>query len=82
MSDQENVKAAIETTLSNPKVSSVVAAITGTSGAAGLMSDIHFILSCISLSIGCLVGLYTLYILHIKAKIYKRMQEDNESLKE
>jgi len=82
MSDQENVKAAVETTLSNPKVSSIIAAITGTSGAAGLMSDIHFILSSISLAIGCLVGLYTLYILHIKAQIYKRMREDKESLKD
>lgn len=82
MSEQENIKAAVETTLSNPKVSSVVAAITGTSGAAGLMSDIHFILSSISLAIGCLVGLYTLRILHIKSKILKRMEQNGESLKD
>lgn len=82
MSEQENIKAAVETTLSNPKVSSVVAAITGTSGAAGLMSDIHFILSSASLGIGCLVGLYTLRILHIKSKILKRMEQNGESLKD
>jgi hypothetical protein len=82
MSEQENIKAALETTLSNPKVSSVVAAITGTSGAAGLMSDIHLLLSSISLAIGCLVGVYTLRILHIKGKILKRMERDGESLKD
>lgn len=82
MSDQGNVKAAIETALSNPKVSTVVAAVTGTSGAAGLMSDIHFILSSLSLGIGCLVGLYTLRILHIKSKILKRMEQNGESLKD
>lgn len=82
MNDQETVKSALETALSNPKVSSVIAALTGSSGAAALLSQIHTIVGIISLAIGCLVGIYTLRILHIKGKILKRMEQNGESLKE
>lgn len=82
MNDQETVKSALETALSNPKVSSVIAALTGSSGAAALLSQIHTIVGIISLAIGCLVGVYTLRILHIKGKILKRMEQNGESLKE
>lgn len=82
MNDQETVKSALETALSNPKVSSVIAALTGSSGAAALLSQIHTIVGILSLAIGCLVGVYTLRILHIKGKILKRMEQNGESLKE
>ena len=82
MSDQENVKTALETAVSNPKVSSIVAALTGSSGAAAFMSEIHTAMGIVSLTIGCFVGIYTLNILHIKRKILKRMERDGESLKE
>lgn len=82
MNDQETVKSALETALSNPKVSTVIAALTGSSGAAALLSQIHTIIGILSLAIGCLVGIYTLRILHIKGKILKRMEKNGESLKE
>lgn len=82
MNDQETVKSALETALSNPKVSSVIAALTGSSGAAALLSQIHTIVGILSLAIGCLVGIYTLRILHIKGKILKRMEQNGESLKD
>ncbi len=81
MNDQ-SIKSALETALSNPKVASIIAALTGSSGAASLLSQIHTLFGVISLAIGCMVGLYTLRILHIKGKIYKRMERDGESLKE
>jgi len=82
MNDQENVKTALETALSNPKVSSIIAALTGSSGAAALLSEIHTLVGIISLTIGCFVGLYTLRILHIKGKILKRMEKNGEPLKD
>ena len=82
MNDQETVKSALETALSNPKVSSVIAALTGSSGAAALLSQIHTIVGILSLAIGCLVGVYTLRVLHIKGKILRRMEQNGESLKE
>lgn len=78
----ENIRSALETVLSNTKISAAIAALTGTSGAASLLSDIHSFFGVVSLAIGCLVGLYTLRILHIKGKIYKRMEQNGENLKE
>lgn len=82
MSDQENVKVALEAVASNPKVASIIAASNITMGAASILNDIQTVLGLISLAIGCLVGLYTLRILHIKGKILKRMEQNGESLKE
>jgi hypothetical protein len=82
MSDQEGVKTALETVASNPKVASGVAAITSSMGAASLLSEIHTVLGVISLAIGCVVGIYVLRINAIKRKIYERMYENGESLKE
>ena len=82
MSEQESVKAALETALSNPKVSSLIAALTGSSGAAALFSSLNSILGGVSLAIGCVVGVYTIRILRLKGKILERMHRDGESLKE
>lgn len=82
MSEQESVKAALETALSNPKVSGVIAALTGSSGAAAVFGSIHSILGSVSLAIGCVVGIYTLRILRIKHRIMERMERDGESLKD
>lgn len=82
MSEQESAKAALEAVASNPKVASVVAAATASMGATSLVSQIHTILGVISLAIGCIVGLYVLRINAIKRKIYERMYENGESLKE
>jgi hypothetical protein len=82
MSEKETVQNAIETALSSPKVSSVIAALTGSSGAAALFTSLNSFLGAVSLGIGCLVGLYTIRILSIKGKILERMERDGESLKE
>lgn len=82
MSDKETVQSAIETALSSPKVSAIVAALTGSSGAAALLAQLNSFLGAISLTIGCLVGIYTIRILRIKGKILDRMERDGESLKE
>ena len=82
MSEQESIKGALETVASNPKVASIVAALTGSSGAAALLSEIHSVLGAVSLLIGCVVGIYVLRINSIKRKIYQRMYENGESLKE
>lgn len=81
MTEQESVKAALETALSNPKISGLVAAMTGSSGAAALFASLNSFLGAVSLGIGCLVGLYTLRILRIKGRILERMERDGESLK-
>lgn len=82
MGDQENVKAALEAVASNPKVASIVAAANITMGAASILNDIQTVLGLISLAIGCGVGLYAFRIQQIKHKIYQRMLENGESLKE
>lgn len=82
MSEQESVKAALETALSNPKVSGVVAMLTGSSGAAAIVSELNTILGAISLLISCGVGLYTIRILRLKGRILERMERNGESLKE
>jgi hypothetical protein len=78
----EGVKAALEAVASHPKVASGVAAATTAMGAASLLSQIQTVLGLISLAIGCVVGVYVLRINHIKHKIYERMYEKGESLKE
>lgn len=82
MSDKETVQSAIETALSSPKVSTIIAALTGSSGAAALLAQLNSFLGAISLTIGCLVGIYTIRILRVKGKILDRMERDGESLKE
>jgi hypothetical protein len=82
MSEQESAKAAVETALSNPKVSGIVAALTSSSGAAALFSSLNSVLGAISLALGCVVAVYTIRILHTKSKIYDRMHREGESLKE
>lgn len=82
MSETENVRQALESAASNPKVASTVAAATAAMGTVSLMSEIQTLLGMISLTIGCIVGLYVLRINSIKYKIYKRMWEDEESFKE
>lgn len=82
MNNPESVKSALETVASNPKVASSVAAFTGSSGVVALLSEIHTVLGAISLLIGCVVGIYVLRINAVKHKIYKRMYDNGESLKE
>jgi len=82
MSEQESIKAALETVLSNSKVSGLIAALTGSSGAAAVFGNIHSILGSVSLAIGCVVGIYTLRILRVKHRIMQRMERDGESLKD
>lgn len=82
MSEREIVKSAVDTALSSPKISALVAALTGSSGAAALLAQLNSFLGAISLTIGCLVGIYTIRILRIKGKILDRMERDGESLKE
>jgi len=86
MSDQESVKAALETALqtalSNPKISTLVGALTGTSGLAALMSGINSILGVISITINCVIGFYTIRNLRLRGKILERMDRNGESLKE
>jgi hypothetical protein len=82
MSEQESARAALEAVASNPKVASAVAAATASMGTASLLSEIHTFLGVISLIIGCVVGWYVLRINAIKRKIYERMYENGESLKE
>jgi hypothetical protein len=82
MSEPENMQAALEAVASNPKVAGVVAAATTSMGAASLLSQIHTLLGIISLLIGCGVGVYVLRINAIKRKIYERMLENGESLKD
>lgn len=83
MNDQsESIKVALEAAASHPKVATSVAAATTAMGAASLLSEISTVLGLISLGIGCIVGIYVLRINHIKHKIYERMYEKGESLKE
>lgn len=82
MNEPENIRAALESLASDPKVASTVAAATTSMGAASLLSQIHTLLGIISLLIGCGVGLYVLRINHVKHKIYERMLADGESLKD
>lgn len=82
MSDQESVKAALETAISSPKVSGVITALTGSSGAAAIFGQINTIFGAISLLISCIVGLYTIRILRLKGRILERMEKNGESLKE
>lgn len=80
MNEPEKLQAAIETVASNAKISSGVAALAGTAGANALLSDVHTFLGILSLAIGCVVGLYVLWINHTKLKIYRRMLDAGESL--
>lgn len=82
MKDHENVRAALEAAASNPKVASVVAAATSSMGLASIMAQVQTVLGLISLAIGCVVGLYVLRINSIKRKIYQRMWDNGESLKD
>jgi len=86
MSEQESVKAALDmalqTALSNPKVSALVGALTGTSGLAALMSGINSVLGGISIMITCVIGFYTIRNLPLRGKILERMDRNGESLKE
>lgn len=79
---QESVKVALEAVASHPKVASTVAAATAAMGATSILSQVQTVLGLISLGIGCVVGLYVLRINHIKRKIYERMWENGESLRE
>lgn len=78
----DGARATLENVAANPKVSSAVAAATTSMGAASLLSEIHTVLGIISLLIGCCVGIYVLRANAIKCKIYLRMLEKGESLKE
>jgi hypothetical protein len=82
MNEHENIRAALDALASSPKVASTVAAATAGMGFASIMSQIQTVLGLISLIIGCVVGLYVLRIHAIKHKIYQRMWDNNESLKE
>lgn len=82
MSETENVRQALEAAASHPKVATAVAVATAGMGVSSLMSAIQTGLGIVSLAIGCVVGLYVVWINHIKAKIYQRMLKDGESLKE
>ena len=82
MSDQENVRAVLEAAASHPKVATAVAGATTAMGWASMLSMTQTILGSISLFIGCLVGFYVLRINMKKEKIYERMLQNGESLKE
>jgi hypothetical protein len=82
MNEAENIQAALETVASHPKVATVVSAATASMGMATLLSQINTVLGAISLGIGCVVGVYVLRINAIKRKIYQRMLDNGESLKE
>lgn len=82
MNEAENIKSALEAVASNPKVASAVSVVTTSMGVTAVMSQIQTILGLVSLAIGCLVGIYVLRINAIKRKIYQRMLENGESLKE
>ena len=82
MNDHENMQTALEAVASNPKVAGAVAAATTSMGAASLLSQIRTFLGIISLLIGSGVGIYVLRINAIKRKIYERMLENGESLKD
>jgi hypothetical protein len=82
MSDQESLKAALETAISSPKVSGVITALTGSSGAAAIFGQVNTIFGAISLLISCVVGLYTIRILRLKGRILERMEKNGESLKD
>lgn len=82
MTEPENIGAALESVASHPKVAAAVSAATTTMGAASLITQIHTVLGIISLTIGCIVGLYVLRINAVKYKIYQRMWEDGSPLKE
>lgn len=82
MTDHENIAKALEAAASHPKVATAVAVTTAGMGVSSLMSEIQTALGLVSLVIGCVVGLYVIFINHTKAKIYRRMLKDGESLKE
>jgi len=82
MSDHENVANALEAVASNPKVATIISAVTGVMGTVSVMSSIQTVLGVISMTISCGVGLYVFRCHRIKEKIYQRMWENGESLKE
>lgn len=82
MTEHDNVSAALDAVASNPKVATAVAAATSAMGAASVLSQVQTVLGLISLAIGCVVGLYVLRSNRIKTKIYQRMLDNGESLRE
>lgn len=78
----EGVASAAEAVASNPKVAVAVSAVTSAMGAASILSQIQTVLGLVSLAIGCGIGLYVLRINVIKRRIYQRMWDNGESLKE
>lgn len=82
MSEQENVKAALETVASSPKVATIISAITGALGSISILSFTQSFLGLLSIGISCVIGLYVIKINHTKNKIYERMLQDGESFKE
>lgn len=78
----DGARSTLENVAANPKVSSAVAVATTSMGSASLLSDIHTVLGIISLLIGCGVGIYVLRINMIKRKIYQRMLEKGEPIKD
>ncbi len=82
MSEQESVASALETVASNPKVATVVSAVTGVMGTVSVVSSIQTVLGVISMVISCAVGIYVLWQNRIKTRIYQRMWETGENFKE
>jgi len=82
MSDQENVRTVLEAAAGHPKVASAVAAATIGLGSGAVLAQVQTALGITSLVIGCIVGLYVRRINAVKLKIYQRMLENGESLKE
>lgn len=78
----ESVASAVESVASNPKVAAAASASLTAMGAASVLSQIQTVLGIVSLAIGCGIGLYVLRINAIKFKIYQKMLDKGESLKE
>ena len=82
MNEPESVASALQSVASDPKVATAVSAVTGIMGTVSVVSSIQTVLGVISMVISCVVGLYVLRCNRIKEKIYQRMWDNGESLKE
>lgn len=77
MSEPETIKSAIETAASNPKIATMIATSTASTGAAVQLEWLQGILSLTTMTIGAITTLVVLAIQLIKlARNYRAWQRD------
>lgn len=72
MNEPETIKSAVEAAANHPTIASAVAVAATANGTIAILSQAQTVLGIVSLTIGCVVGLFVIRCNYLRSKLLQR----------